>query len=131
MDIHEVFKIYKNTGDTALVQLAAADIALQIPEPLAKLAGLKRSSLELKSLDQITSVWKILSSKMEEHLCDNKKSDDSENFLLVAACAFVAGQLHARSKFAESDRKGKTPGESENASPVCFLGSDEIRDEYR
>ncbi len=131
MDIHEIFKIYKSRGDTALAQLAAADIELQIPEPLAKMAGLKRSSLEPETIDQITTVWKTLSSKMEEHLCHNKKSADFENFLLVAAYAFVAGQLHAKSKLAESDRKGKTPGESENASPVCFLGSDEIRDEYR
>lgn len=131
MDIHEVFKIYKNTGDTALAQLAPADIALQIPEPLAKLAGLKRSSLEPNSLDQITSVWKILTSKVEEHLCHKKKFDASENFLLVAAYAFVAGQLHARSKFPEGDGKRKLSSKSENASPVCFLGSDEVRDEYR
>ncbi len=39
MDIHEVFKIYKNTGDTALAQLAPVGIELQIPEPLAKMAG--------------------------------------------------------------------------------------------
>ncbi len=131
MDIHEVFKIYKNTGDTALAQLAPVGIELQIPEPLAKMAGLKRSSLERKNIDQISSVWKILTSKVEEHLCHKKKFAASENFLLVAAYTFVAGQLHAKSKLAESDRKGKTTGESENASPVCFLGSDEIRDEYR
>jgi len=95
------------------------------------MAGLKRSSLEPKNIDQISSVWKILTSKVEEHLCHNKKSAASENVLFLAAYAFVAGQLHAKSKLAESDRKVKTPSESENASPVCFLGSDEIRDEYQ